>query len=47
MISCFGNKGTYSFALAENAPEAWDGIVEISYLIKDAGVGVTAKFTVR
>lgn len=42
-----GNKGTYSFALAENAPEAWDGIVEISYLIKDAGVGATAKFTVR
>ena len=42
-----GNTGTFTFALQENAPENWDGIAEISYLIKDAGAGATAKFTVR
>lgn len=40
-------KGEYTFALAENAPEDWNGIVEISYLIKDAGNGATAKFTIH
>lgn len=38
--------GSYSFALKQNAPKDWDGMVEISYLIKNAGAGTTAKFSV-
>ena len=37
--------GKYSLDLNANAPENWDGIIEISYFIKNAGSGALAKFT--
>ena len=39
-----GASGTYIFELKKNAPEDWDGMVEVSYLIRNAGKGATAKF---
>ena len=41
----FGAGGKYSLDLNANAPENWDGIIEISYFIKNAGSGALAKFT--
>lgn len=39
----FGANGKYSLDLAANAPGNWDGIIEISYFIKNAGSGALAK----
>lgn len=39
--------GSYSFDLDKYAPEDWDGIIEVSYLIRNAGAGTAAKFFIR
>jgi len=38
--------GSYNFDLKQYAPEGWDGTVEISYLIRNAGAGAAAKFLI-
>lgn len=40
-------KGSYDIVLKQNAPSGWNGRVMLSYIIKDAGIGATAKFIIK
>ena len=40
-------KGSYFVNLKETAPADWTGRIIVTYMIKDAGNGATAKFMLR
>lgn len=39
--------GTFIFELKKNAPNGWNGRISVSFVMKDAGSGATAKFILR
>ena len=43
----FDDSNKCTLDLKQYAPKNWDGVVEISYLIRNAGAGSTAKFFVE
>ena len=46
IVAVEGLEGSFRVDLAAKAPADWNGIVSITYLIKDAGLGATEKFTI-
>ena len=38
--------GNYTIKLKENAPSAWNGIITMTYIIKDVGIGSTLNMTI-
>lgn len=46
VVSMGGMNGQYEISFAD-APADWDGRIAVTYMIKDAGAGATAKFILR